>query len=239
MHPLPFLLIAAAGSGALATELPIRLLYEERPPFVMRTTDGGVEGLAGTPAGAAFRKAGIAFVWEPTSMSRQVKMLRDGEANECVVGWHKTSERESFAKFTLPVYKDGPIVGVARADYVFAPGNTLASGLATPGLRVLVRDKYSYGERIDAMFQRVKPTLIASNQPNLQLVELIKAGRADLMLASQDEANLLIRHAPSSQKELTLVRFADIAQGVERYIVCSRKVPDEVINKLNKAIAAK
>jgi polar amino acid transport system substrate-binding protein len=56
------------------------------------------------------------------------------------------------------------------------------------------------------------------------------------MLASEEEAALLLQAVGPGK--LKLVRFADITRGVERHIVCSRKVPDEVIERLNKALLA-
>jgi polar amino acid transport system substrate-binding protein len=226
-------MFCCASAGA---EAPIRLLYQERPPYQILNGQA-VEGLTASPAAAAFGKAGIAFVWQPASMSRQMTMLKEAQTADCVCGLLKTGERLAFAKYTQPIHRDSPMVGLARADFIFAPGDSLAQALATPGLRVLVRDKYSYGEHVDNLFERLRPETIRSNQPNWKLVGLISAGRADLMLAGREEAELL-RQTASNAGSLRLVRFADITRGEERHIVCSRKVSDDVIERLNKAIAA-
>jgi polar amino acid transport system substrate-binding protein len=228
--------MACCASASAAAEAPIRLLYQERPPYQM-LNGHAVEGLTASPAAAAFAKAGIAFVWQPASMSRQMTMLREAQTADCVCGWLKTSERLAFAKYTRPIHRDSPMVGLARADYIFGRGDTLAQALATPGLRMLVRDKYSYGELVDRMFERLKPDLIRSNLSNLKLTDLITAGRADLMLAGREEADVLLRQAASSPAPLRMVQFSDITRGEERHIVCSRKVPDEIIERLNKALA--
>lgn len=241
MKTLLSLLIAmlgmASGPAALAG-FPITLFYEERAPYLVAAGDT-VEGLTADPAALAFKTAGVPFVWEAGSFSRQWHMLRENQGAHCVVGWFKNNERLAFAKFTKPIYRDGPIVALARRDFDFGPGRTLNEVLSTPGLRVLVRGMYSYGPYIERALKRYKPEVVASPLRNVHLIERLAASRADLMFASEEEGALLLRHLGSKASDLQVLRFSDILPGSERHIACNRNVPDETIERLNNAITFK
>jgi polar amino acid transport system substrate-binding protein len=235
------MLIAVAGlmHGSAAMAGPaITLFFEERAPYVVRNGDG-VEGLTASPAAQAFKAADVAFVWEVGSMSRQMHMLRENQGPHCMVGWFKTSERMTYAKFTKPIYRDGPIVALARREFSFGPGRTVAEALSLPGVRVLVRGKYSYGSYIDAALRRIQPALVASPLPNVQLIDLLMGNRADFMFASEEESINLLRRAANRANNLQVMRFSDVLPGVERHIACTRSVPDEIIGRLNRAITFK
>lgn len=241
MNALVSTLVAVSGllySIAALADSAMTLYYEERAPYQMRVGDG-VEGLTATPAARAFKAAGVPFVWEASSMSRQWILMRENLGPHCLVGWFKTGERQAFAKFTKPIYRDGPRVALVRRAFALGPVRTLAAVLSTPGLRLLVRSKYSYGPDFDGALARIKPVTIVSPLPNAQLTELLAANRADLMFASEEEASLLLRRLGSKAEQLQELRFSDVLPGSERYIVCSRSVPDETIARLNKAITFK
>ena len=238
MDALSSLLIAmsafmAAPAAPVAT--PITLHYEERAPYLVRSGDG-VHGLTADPAAQAFLAAGVPFVWEASSMSRQWHLMRESGQPHCVVGWYKNRERLGFAKFTKPIYRDGAPVALARRQFVFGPGRSLEGVLSTPGLRVLVRSRYTYGAYIEQALRRVAPNLVASQVPNVQLSERLLGNRADLMFASEEEAALLLRRLAGRAGQLQVLRFTDSMPATERHIACNRQVADAVIARLNGAI---
>ena len=241
MNARSFLLTALScllhGAPALA-EPTITLHFEERAPYVVRDADG-VSGLTAGAAARAFKTAQVPFVWEAGSMSRQLHIMRQNQGRHCAVSWFKTSERMTFAKFTKPIYRDGPIVALARRDFSFAPGQTVVDVLAIPGVRVLVRGKYSYGSYIDSALVRIGPTLVSSAQPNVQLVDLLIGNRADFIFASEEEAVRLLARAAAKGGSLHVLRFGDMVAGIERHIACSASVSDETIERLNSAISFK
>ena len=71
------------------------------------------------------------------------------------------------------------------------------------------------------------------------MVQSISMGVVDLMFVSEDEGNYLMAHAVEQAANLRLLHPKDMPKGVDRYIMCSKSVPDEVITKLNKAITFK
>jgi polar amino acid transport system substrate-binding protein len=236
-HSLLFAVCAAWAGRALA-DPPIPLLYEERPPYQI-VKGASVEGLVGTPSGEAFKAAGIAFNWEASSQNRLLTMLRENQIAVCAVSLFKNKERLEYAKYTKPVYRDRPIVALVRRQFTFNAGNSLYEALMSPGLRLLVRSKYSYGPYIDALLKKVQPSTFVSPLHNQQLVDLLKADRADMLFAAEEEAALLLKQAALNNGDLQIMRFADAEPGEERHIACSRKVPDEIIERLNKGITFK
>lgn len=234
----PTLIVLAACAGNVAAEPVIHLIYEERPPYLVSKGDQ-VDGLVGTPANTAFRTAGVPFVWELGSQSRLLHLLRENIVPVCGPSLFKTAERMAFAKFTKPIYRDHPIVALVRRQFVFGTRSAVADVLAAPGLRLLLRTQYSYGPQIDALLKAINPATISSPLHNVQLVDLLQADRADMLFAAQEEAELLLRDEAASHGAVRMLRFSDAVPGQERHIACSRNVPDEVIERLNKGIAFK
>lgn len=226
-----------ASAAALAAPV-ITLLYEERAPYQMRSGADVVGTVAG-PAALAFKAAAIAFEWQPGSVSRQLHMLRENSAALCTVGLYKNSERQAYAKYTKPIYRNGPAVALVRRQFDLGAARTLEQSLSVPGLRLLVRREYSYGIAIDKALAHIKPDTIVSPLTNSQLAEKLMADRADMMFASEEEAQSLLQFLGQKSHQLRVWRFSDAPLGLERHIVCSRSVPDDVIDRLNGAITFK
>lgn len=233
--PSLFAMLAAAALQGEPVDPPIALLYEERPPYQMRNGDA-VEGVVGAPSEAAFKSGGVAFRWEASSQKRMLTRLRENREPVCVAGFFKNQERLAFAKFTKPVYRDRPVVALVRRQFAFGAGATLADALSAQGLRLLVRRHYSYGQAIDGLLKVLKPVTFSSPLHNVQLVELLKADRADMLFAAQEEAALLLSRSTVRQGEVVVKQFSDAELGEARHIVCSFKVPDDTIKRLNKGI---
>jgi polar amino acid transport system substrate-binding protein len=229
-------LFLLALHGALAqAATPMTVYYEERAPYQMRVGDS-LEGLTGAPAARAFKGAQVAVAWENASMPRALHALKENLGQVCVVALFKTQERLAYAKYTKPLYRDGPKVILARRALSFAPGNTFSEALAAPEVRLLVRRGYSYGKYIDEVLLRTRPATIASAKSNRQIAELLVADRADMMIASEEETSVLLESLGSRASHLHVLRFPDLLPGEERHISCTRNVPDETIDHLNSVI---
>lgn len=234
VHLILVLGLLFAGS-ALAAE-KITLYYNDRPPYLVPGPDGSASGLTGTPSAQAFNDAGVAFAWVRMPTNRQLMSIRKNGAMECAAGWFKTPERERYAKFTKAIYRDKPAVGLANDGFQVAANATVKTVLATKGVRILVKDKFSYGPYIDDLIVKLKPHMTYTTTENSLMVEMIRIGRADLMFVAEEEAAYLAEEAGAASRELHLIRFADMPAGEKRYIMCSKQVPDEVMHRLNQAI---
>lgn len=214
----------------------ILLYYNDRPPYLIPAADGSATGLTATPAGNAFRAAGIPFTWVKVPTNRQLLNIKSNNGMHCGVGWFKNPEREQFAKFTKAIYRDMPTIALANIAFQTKPGAKLTEVLAGKDLRVLAKDNFSYGPLIDGLLSKLKPTILRTTNENSFMVEMIRLDRADLMFVAEEEANFLAEEAGSSIDEFHLIKFQDMPPGEKRYIMCSKQVPDQIIDRLNKGI---
>lgn len=215
---------------------PITVHYNERPPYLV-PTDEGVTGLTGDPVTNAFEKSGVPYRWQQTPTKRQIYILQQNSGQDCVIAWFKNAERQSFAKFSLPVYQDGPQIGLARADNDKVPKDgKIVDFFLNPQLTLLVKDGYSYGDFLDIRIQNFQPNRIVTTNENDGMLKMIHAGHADYMLIAPEEADGLISASNFSTEDFKKIYFSDIISGEKRYILCSMNVEDAVIEKLNEAI---
>jgi polar amino acid transport system substrate-binding protein len=228
------------GTPACATDTPIHVAYSVRPPYMVPQPDGSPSGLTGTPTAHAFKAAGIPVIWHNVPTNRQLMMVRDPGALNCAVGWFWTPERDNFAKFTKPIYRDKDWMVLANAALAARGDTSLHDLLRHPETKVLVKDNYSYGQDLDKLLEKWKPTVAVSTAATGKMVQSISKGVVDMMFVSTDEGYYIMAHHPAEQTgNLRLLHFKDMPHGPERHIMCGKAVPDEVIARLNKAIAAK
>lgn len=227
------------AASCCAAQEAIIVTYSHRPPYLSLSPDGVPSGLTGTPAASAFRAAGIEAVWTRLPTNRQLAMVKDRRARSCAIGWFRTPERERYAKFTKPIYRDKSWMVLARADYNIPEGVTLELMLHSPAARVLVKDNYSYGAAIDAMLARLRPTTAVSTGGTEQLMQSLRAGSAGFMFVPEEEGSYLMAQGGERTRQFKLLRPGAMPRGEERHIMCGMAVPDEVIERLNKAITFK
>lgn len=219
---------------------PIEVYYNERPPYLVSSPDGrSVSGLTGTPAALAFQRAGIAHTWVHMPTTRQIATLKQNERAACAVGWFRNGERERFARYTRPIYRDRPTVALAHAgfdprlprlDDIFA---------RSPGTKVLVKSGFSYGPYIDALLARWPQASLTTTSENTEMVRMVAMQRGDFMFAAEEEADYLVEKAGVPRDRVRLMRFSDMPDGEYRHIICSMKVPAMLIERLDAAIGTR
>jgi polar amino acid transport system substrate-binding protein len=229
---LPGVLFVQAGHA----EERITLYFNERPPYIVEADNGSVSGLMATPAANAFQAAGIPFVWVRMPTSRQFLNIERNMESACMIGVYRNAEREQYAKYTKPLYPSRRTVALTHRSVDIAEGAKLDDVLARKGLRVLVKDRYSYGDQVDALLARHKPELVRTTNENVSMAKMLGMKQADLMFMSEEEALAIIDKLGAPGLELRIVHFQDIQRAPERHIMCSRQVPDAVIKRLNQVI---
>jgi polar amino acid transport system substrate-binding protein len=226
-------------SSAQASDAPLQVLYSERPPYMMASADGGPSGLTGAPGTRAFKLAGVSVRWQALPTNRQLLMIRDGSTPACAIGWFRTPERELYAKFTRAIYHDKDWTVLARSSLADKGDTSLQELMQRKDVRILIKDNYSYGNELDKLLARTNPLIAISTAPTLKMVQSISLGAADMMFVSEEEGSYIMEHHLASQtSKLRLLRFKDMPHGPERYIMCSKTVPDALIARLNQAIAS-
>jgi polar amino acid transport system substrate-binding protein len=215
----------------------VTLHFSERPPYVY-IKDGQLSGLIGSPAEAAFKAAGVQYTLALTPTERQIRMIKNNVGLDCTAsGALKTEEREAFGKFSKPIYQDKARIAITSSKNTkVRDGSTIESALGDKAINLLVKQGYSYGKALDDLIEKMQPTKIVVTAENIQMLRMIRAERADLMFISQEEADSVIVAAGINAADIRKIHFSNAPNGETRYIFCSKRVPDEIINKLNSAI---
>jgi polar amino acid transport system substrate-binding protein len=232
-------ILAACISSAVARadQAILELLYHERAPYYVVGADGNVGGLAGDPVGHALRSSGLAYRWVSMAANAQLKAIQEATAPVCALGWFKTPAREEFAKFTSPIYRDRPQVLLLRnGDRRVLRHRTVDEIFSDPGLRLGAKLGYSYGAKIDADIERLKPVQVTTSQDMVGMLRMLAGERFDYFLSSAEEAPIIIAGFPEAGGKIVTHELNDMPQGNERYLLCSRNTPDQLIERFNAAI---
>jgi uncharacterized protein (TIGR02285 family) len=216
----------------------IAVHYNERVPY-QQTTGSGVVGLTADPATWSFNKAGLDFSWKKTSPKRQLKLLQNNEGCDCLVGWFKTPERLPFAKYSHAIYQDKPQIALARADnHTLQSDMTIDEILSNKKLKLLVKDGYSYGAFLDEKIAHHHPSVVKATGENVNMLKMIHKKRADYFFIAPEELTSLLELSGLPIADFKALTFPAMPVGEKRYILCSQRVEDIIVEQLNRAIDA-
>lgn len=227
---------AAQPTEGRAAAAPILVHYQERPPYSETRADGAVHGLVATPTALAFERAGIAFRWMLTPSQRQLALIQNGANAHCGVGWFRNPGREAVGKFSVALYRDQPLAALVRVGAGWQPGMTFEDALASPKLRLLVKDGYSFGRHVDGLISTRAVRKVTTSGEPAQWISMLLADRADWMLVAPEEAEVILKQGKDTARGLMLVPLNDMEAGLERHLYCSPAVPDAVLAKFNAAL---
>jgi len=226
----------ASRQAATPPDDSIVVYYHERRPYYV-TTPKQVHGMIADRVNWVFKEAGIPYVWHKIPAKRQLEVIRDNAQRACAVGWFKTPAREAYGNFSLPIYMDNPMMALARTDNEqIRPGATLAQTLANRRLRFLRKDGYSYGPYIDNRLKQYAPREIVTTAENTSMIKMIHTHRADYFFISKEEAEDLILCSGLPMKDFKIIHFTDMPAGNKRFLICSRKIDEVSLLRLNRAI---
>lgn len=227
---LPWLLPFALAQAQAQT---VTLHYQERAPYSTASPDGQVRGLVATPAASALAAAGLRFEWAATPSQRQLALIQSGRGLHCGVGWFRNDERAARGKFSRPLYRDQGFVALARRAAALPAAPVEPKRLmAERRLRLLVKEGYSYGRELDALIARLAPTVVATSAEPMQMIKMLRSGRADWTIANAEDAGV---HADDT---LVAIEFAGQPAGPTRHLYCSADLPDPWLMRIDAALAA-
>lgn len=235
-----FLLLLVAPSGVSAEDsgLPdsLRVTYLEFPPYYFTNLDGKPDGFLLKKTDKLLRAAGIEPVYESLT-AKNVLMELKGLNPVCSIGWFKTPQREKFAQFSTPIYRNLPLHILYLKQNVrnFRGKQSLKDFLEDENLTIGLADGYSYGPAVDEMFAQSKPKTFVVTGEQPQLVRSLAAGEFDYMLAAPEEIRTLVEKNRLSAELFGSLKLADIPAGNERHLMFSRGVPGVVVERINKA----
>lgn len=215
----------------------LTIFFHTRPPYSWRDEGGRLHGLVAEPAEQALAAAAIPYKWEELPSARQLETIKIGQVIACGLGWFKRPEREKFAHFSAPVYRDKRMLIIAREnDTRFAGTPPISVLFGRKDLTLLTKVAYSYGAYMDGKLKALTPTRQETSTDNLHMLDMIALGRADYMLMSAEEADYVLASAGDTAKALTAYPFLDAPEGEARYLMCAKRVPQEWLDRFNAAL---
>lgn len=233
------LLVAVTLTTGHAEAEPLLLGYVQRPGLA-DMIDGKPSGAFLPLAAAAAQYAHVDIQWQMLPQKRLIDEVRVNRPNYCACGIYKTAERLTFAKFTLPFYRDKPFVIIAlkRNEATIRSHKTFAELIADTTLKVGLIQGYSYGRILDGMLAKTTVNadrmVGATTQHSAKLV----AGRIDYVIGVAEEANNIEASGKSNADDFVRVEFPDMPLGELRHFMCSMAVDDTLIARLNEGINA-
>jgi uncharacterized protein (TIGR02285 family) len=221
-------------TSAAIAKSSLEVMYHERPPYYVSKKTGGIGGIIGDIATSILTKAHIRFHFRQVPASRQLNEIKLNRKQNCALGWFKTAQRQTFAKYSDPIYRDKPVVMLVRkSDPKTAAISSLRDLTGKPQLRMGAKLGYSYGPVIDELASVLKTNVVTAPQDNAGMVRMLAGKRFDYFFAAAEEAPEIIN---KSTHNIAVIALSDAPPGNKRYIICSFRVGDQLMHKINAAI---
>lgn len=209
---------------------PLEILYEDREPYI-KTENNTISGIVATPLIKAIKNADIKINLINKPSSRHLYEIKSNKKSICAIGWFKNKKRESFSKFSKFLYQDEAMGILVRKDNTsirkIKDINTL---LKDQSLKLLTKSSYSYGTYIDNKLLEYNIKRNDVNSNNKTMIKLIMKKRADYMFFSFEEAQSLI----DKKSDVIFLSLKGIPKGNKRYLICSKKTTNKIIELINK-----
>lgn len=241
------LLLAAAlllagirpAPGQVGQGPDLHVVYLERPPYYW-TDNGEPKGFLLVLTQRILDRAGVTATWAPHPPNRIIEELRTNRLPLCSIGWFRTAEREAFANFSLPIYRDQPMVLLTTVDKAqrFSRHRTLREVFSDTSLVMAQVASFSYGEAIDRLQRDILVRNLTVSSTQKVLPRLILQDRASYMLVAPEEVPTLLQSAGVDPQQFTALSMDGIPAGNLRYLIFSQRVPESTLSRVNEAVAA-
>jgi uncharacterized protein (TIGR02285 family) len=237
------LLVAAVAlsrpCSSPAGEDPLVLFVFDRPPYYQLQNGKPADGFLLDMAQDILNQAGIPFEVREMPPSRVLATFEAREIRACALGWIRTPDRESFARFSQPIYTNKPLgVVVGREKSQSLGPSPLLEDLFAADLAWGLRQDFSHGRMLDEAF-RAHPKLRLGLFSDLRtILRLIAKGRLDATLLSSEELSTHLAAEPALAAALRLLPIADGPPGFTRHLMCDHSVNPALLARIDAAIEA-
>ncbi len=169
--------------------------------------------------------------------------LRESKQH-CSLGWFKSKERQQFASYTKPIWRDKQtfvLTRLARDKAIRSKHQSFRSLINDASLKMLKPEGVSYGPSVDQMIDEHPKQLIKVVGSFRQVVHMLAHARADYTLVHPPEWYFYDRLINQSDKiktenKLSILPFADLIRPIDRHIICSKKGSSDIIQLFNTLI---
>ena len=232
-----FFVWGVAANVSWADEVVITIQYRDKPPYSY-TKDGKPAGFLIERTAEVFKHANVRATFLEVPVKRITRDIRYNASSICSPTWYKLTERMAYARFSLPIHQDRPhlvLAGVHVQDQIRSI-KSLKELFAHPTLRLGTVSGTSYGAELDAMISATAQTVMDTTVTPLGMAKMIKRKRADYMLIDEEDYRFLSEQKDVDAENGKPMRFPDMPPGLQRYIMCSKRVSPETMARLNQAI---
>jgi polar amino acid transport system substrate-binding protein len=146
-HALSAIILLTVFVPFFAHAEVLTVSYLDRPPYYYTDKDGNPSGFLVELAREVFRDAGIEVAWKELPPNRVMYERRKKRASHCSIGWFRTQEREAYAKFSIPVYQDKPLVIMTTRENALS-SHTIRSLEVFSGHRPGHRQRFAFLRRL-------------------------------------------------------------------------------------------
>lgn len=215
----------------------IQVSYIERPPYYF-TKEKEATGFLFKLQKKILDDTNIKVHFVSLPAKRALKRIKKSNGLHCSIGWFKTVEREKFANFTLPIYQNRPLVVITKKQNSsqLEKYSTLKEIFLDKKLTSTKIDGFSYGTFVDKLIKDLKPTFYTITGEQQQLIRMLAKGRMTYMLVAPEEIATLIKSNKLNTADFTVFSLSDVPAGNKRYLMCSKGVEKDIINKINLSI---
>lgn len=236
--PSVILLFSIILTAGIAPAEPFTLSYLERPPYYFTTEKGAAAGFLLERTRNIIQTAGIEAQFIPVTPNRALYILRNATVPHCGIGWFKNSERELFARFTEPIYRNQTLVLLTASSQrqKFSGLKVLQQVFSDRSLIMARMGNFSYGSYVDQILSDLVPESLFFSTEQGDLLAAIHAGKASYMIMAPEEIDMLIRSTRLPAEDFVRIELEDIPAGNLRYLMCGQGVDAELLEKLNTAI---
>lgn len=220
-----------------AADSVLTVAFNNKPPFFYFES-GEAKGILVEQAKQVLQKAKVPYQFEELPFSRVLLELERKRPMFAALGFSKTPERESFAVFSKPLYRDRtPVILVRAADAdIFRSHGTLQ--------KVIDSGRFTFGGKqgnvypIDPLLSSMGARDRRFSGESFRLPELLVLGRFDFTLMYPEELPVALSISAVSADKVQQVSYPDIPPGSYRYFLFSTAVPESLVNRVDQAIAA-
>lgn len=233
--------LAAARGGVFAAwagEQPVTLFVFDRPPYYVLHDGQPAGGFLLDIALAVFAQAGIPVEVREMPPERILATFAARDVRACAVGWLRTTERASYARFSLPLYENRPLGVVVTAEKARALGPAPSlDRLLAAGLSWGMRRGFSYGDVFDAAFKKYPGQATRLFSDTRLMVRLIAKHRLDATLVAPEELSTYLAEEPELAEGIRFLPITDAPSGFERHLMCDTSLPQALLDRIDAAIA--
>jgi polar amino acid transport system substrate-binding protein len=232
---LGFLLLCIWPQVGIAETLDI--YYFEYPPYYHQLENGQASGIIVDLARKILASAQVEAKFHFVPAKRILHEIQS-DRPAASLGWFKTSEREQFANFSLPIYANRPaeVFLLRKNEHKFRPYDSLEGLLQSGHFFLGSVQGFSEGARLDAMLAKYGHRTVQVAADTVRLLKMLESRRFDFMLLRPEEVDVLLQEAQTTRDKFMLRAMIDIPQGNLRYIMYSKAVDQGIIRRIDQAI---